>query len=973
MTASVRRARRLRLDSLEARETPALLTGTAFVDSNGNGTQDAGDGLLPGASVSIDLGSDGIIDGTARTGAAGEFGFSSVGDGTHSVRATATGYTPTTANPATVTVSGGVLSQPAIDPILVRPGTFPVPKFGVYSPLNFGLAPNAVVAAGVYYDANGNGALDASEKGVAGVTVGLDLAGDGTINERLTTDANGTVVFTGVPDGKHRLVLTPPAGDVAVGGVTTLDVTVSGGRPVTGLLFPVRAGGSVAGTIFEDRNGNGILDPGEPGIPGATVAVASDGDGVADALVQTDATGSYVVPGVPDGTAVVTVTAPSGYAPGLLTPARLGGFVSAGGAVTGLNFGLGKVAPAVVSGSVFFDINGNGTRDSGEPAVGGVTVYLVAADGTVESTTTTDPTGSFRFAGVPNGTQSVTAIAPGGDTITTASPLSVSVAGMDVGVLSIGVRPTGMPTTGVTGSISGTVFRDENGDGQLVAGDGPLAGATVQVVLTGSGSLAYTTATDASGNYTIPGLTDGTYTVTASVGGAPPATAILSVANGASGTADLGIKSSRSATVAVFVDLNGNGIRDSNEPAASAITVTLTESGAATATRTATTDANGQATFTGLADENYTLAIDVPGATITTPSTAVNVLDGIVTPAQPQIGYRLSAAAGSKIAVGTDAGTISAALVFDGNGRAVMTPSALSLPTSSGVRTAVGDVNGDGVPDYALGSGPGEPADVRVIDGQTGAELFHIRPFEASFTGGVFVALGDVTGDGRADLIVTPDQGGGPRVRVFDSGNKFALLSDFFGIADPNFRGGARAAIGDVNGDGVGDLIVAAGFGGGPRIAVFDGRSLAGNNPTRLFNDLFVFEQSLRNGVYVASGDLNGDGKADIIIGGGPGGGPRVYAVSGADLLASGGATQTVLANFFAGGADGDRTGVEVAVKDLDGDGRADIVAGYEPAAGGAPRLAGYLGKSLSPAGDTPAAYFDIEPYPGFTGGIYVG
>ena len=128
-----------------------------------------------------------------------------------------------------------------------------------------------------------------------------------------------------------------------------------------------------------------------------------------------------------------------------------------------------------------------------------------------------------------------------------------------------------------------------------------------------------------------------------------------------------------------------------------------------------------------------------------------------------------------------------------------------------------------------------------------------MAPFEAAFTGGVYVAAGDLTGDGVAELVITPDEGGGPRVRVFD-GAGFGQVADFFGIDDPNFRGGARAAVGDVNGDGAGDLIVAAGFGGGPRVAGFDGRSLAVGRRTRLFADFFAFEQGLRNGVFVAAG-----------------------------------------------------------------------------------------------------------------------
>src|SRR5687767_3178842 len=77
--------------------------------------------------------------------------------------------------------------------------------------------------------------------------------------------------------------------------------------------------------------------------------------------------------------------------------------------------------------------------------------------------------------------------------------------------------------------------------------------------------------------------------------------------------------------------------------------------------------------------------------------------------------------------------------------------------------------------------------------------------------------------------------------------NVFSIFS--LHDALPIFRGGARAAVGDVNGDGVGDLVVAAGFQGGPRIAGYDGNSLAGGSPARLFADFFALEPSVRNGV----------------------------------------------------------------------------------------------------------------------------
>jgi len=276
---------------------------------------------------------------------------------------------------------------------------------------------------------------------------------------------------------------------------------------------------------------------------------------------------------------------------------------------------------------------------------------------------------------------------------------------------------------------------------------------------------------------------------------------------------------------------------------------------------------------------------------------------------------------------------------------------------------ASADVNGDGVPDTVVGSGPGSPTHLRVLDGKTGAELFALDPFEASFTGGVFVSAGDINGDGVPDLIVSPDEGGGPRVRVF-SGKGFTQLADFFGIDDPNFRGGARTATGDLNGDGVADLVVAAGFGGGPRVAVFDGKSGDGTGYTRrLVGDFFAFEKELTNGLFPAVGDIDGDGRADLIAGAGPGGGPRVVAFSGRDLLATP-SVQTRLADFFAGDP-ARRDGVRVTVKDLDGDAKADVVAAVGPT------VLAYSGKNLKPGPVT--ADLSADLLPGQTSGVFVG
>ncbi len=317
--------------------------------------------------------------------------------------------------------------------------------------------------------------------------------------------------------------------------------------------------------------------------------------------------------------------------------------------------------------------------------------------------------------------------------------------------------------------------------------------------------------------------------------------------------------------------------------------------------------------------------------------------------------------------VGPGAGGGGTVVVTDpGTGAVVSQIQPFEPSFTGGVRTATGDVDGNGGTDVVAVPGPGRAPAVLVFDAQTGARVRSVESFEATFLGGLFAATGDFDRDGFADIVITPDEGGGPRVLIV-SGRDSSVLANFYGIDDPNFRGGARAAVGDLNGDGTPDLLVAAGFGGGPRVAFFDGRTLRpGVTPARLTNDIFVFEQTLRNGVYVGAGDLNGDGFADPVFGGGPGGGPRVYAISGGDLVLSG-STARRLANFF-GGDSSTRAGIRVSVKDVDGDRFGDLVVGLGTGA----TVTAYAGLNL-PADGVPTVLSVYDTFGGAPGGVFVG
>jgi hypothetical protein len=152
-------------------------------------------------------------------------------------------------------------------------------------------------------------------------------------------------------------------------------------------------------------------------------------------------------------------------------------------------------------------------------------------------------------------------------------------------------------------------------------------------------------------------------------------------------------------------------------------------------------------------------------------------------------------------------------------------------------------VNGDGQADVVTGTGPGGGPHVKVFDGRSLQEFRSFFAFDPAFRGGVTVAAGDVTGDGRADIIAGAGPGGEPRVRVFDGGS-LGRLQDFNAF-NTGFVGGVRVAAADLNGDGKVDLLVSVGSGSAPGVKGFNGQTLAS------LRDFVAFDPSFLGGVYV--------------------------------------------------------------------------------------------------------------------------
>ena len=212
---------------------------------------------------------------------------------------------------------------------------------------------------------------------------------------------------------------------------------------------------------------------------------------------------------------------------------------------------------------------------------------------------------------------------------------------------------------------------------------------------------------------------------------------------------------------------------------------------------------------------------------------------------------------------------------------------AYSSTFTGGVRVALGKINGDATPDIITAPGPGGGPDIRVFDGANPTKMIaEFAAYSSNVTFGVYVAAGDVNGDGIDDIITGADMGGGPQVKVFDGASllagKVKTLDSFFAYGG-GFTGGVRVAAGDVNDDGFADIITGAGPGGGPNVRVY---SVATGMPTMIRN-FNAYTSSFSGGVYVAAGDVNGDGFADIVTGPGSGGGPRVEVFSGADVTST--------------------------------------------------------------------------------------
>lgn len=432
---------------------------------------------------------------------------------------------------------------------------------------DFGFTPVYSLGDYVWFDANQDGIQQPDERGIAGATVNL-YANDGATLLRTTqTDGSGVYRFDDLAMGSYVVGFVKPVGyqfsaqnkgnvtladsfdsDADVSTGKTAVVSLAGANNPTvdaGLFLETGAAAARVGDhVWYDANHDGLQTQGEPGLGGVTVKLWDGAHANVLAITVSDGNGHYEFAGLPAASYVVEFTSPAGYTrtpyksgsnaatdsdaavdTGLTSPVTL----AAGQTMDDLDAGLYlNVATAASLGDkAWYDTNGNGIQEVGEPGMPGVAVNLYDESGTIlMAQTKTDAKGIYAFGGLaaanyivefvqPNGAFTFSSQNQGGngtldsDADTTTGRVGVAVAaGQNRGDIDAGMAVTGAQPI----SIGDSVWLDGNGDFAFNAGEGQVS---AQVVLyDGLGNELVRTATTATdANYLFTGLGQGNYHV----------------------------------------------------------------------------------------------------------------------------------------------------------------------------------------------------------------------------------------------------------------------------------------------------------------------------------------------------------------------------------------------------------------------------------------------------------------------------
>ena len=281
-----------------------------------------------------------------------------------------------------------------------------------YLSVNTASYPSGGASGEVYNDLNDSGNLDPGDPGLSGWEVDLYDSNDNFIASQLT-DANGDFDFQGLNPGTYTVEEVVQAGWTQTAPPSlTFTISVTAGSTATGLDFGNFQNITISGQAYDDLNGNGTEEPGEPGLKDWTIDLF-DVHGDLIATTTTDANGDYNFADLGPGSYTVEEELQPGWIQ--TQPAPPGTYTvsaASGQNAPGLDFGDYQLV--TYSGTVYDDLNGNGSLDPGDPGLQGWTVELLDSNGNVLATTTSAADGSYSFSDLTYGVYTIEEIAQSG-------------------------------------------------------------------------------------------------------------------------------------------------------------------------------------------------------------------------------------------------------------------------------------------------------------------------------------------------------------------------------------------------------------------------------------------------------------------------------------------------------------------------------------------------------------------------------
>ena len=357
------------------------VSGTVYNDLSGDGSRNPGDPGLNNWVVTV-YDANGVAVAAQATYAGGQFQFGGLEPGVYLV--------------AVTLQSGFLFTAPPIGAIPVV-----VDADSVVSGLEFGVFQLVTLAGLKFDDLNGDGVRQESEPGLPFWSINLRDA-SGTIVATTTTNFRGEYRFEGVGPGTYSVEETSRLGWVQTSFPETYVVTTTSGQNVGGLFFGNFRLVTLSGVVYDDTDGDGSRDEGEPGLSGWTVNLY-DLAGSLVATQRTNRSGEYRFRNLGPGKYTVEEVRMRGwYQTDPASPFTHTVIPTSGVNQDGLDFGNFKLVRVV--GRVYDDQNGNGVRNPGEPGLAGWTVQLKNEQGNIVATTVTGASGFYFFLNLFPGT-----------------------------------------------------------------------------------------------------------------------------------------------------------------------------------------------------------------------------------------------------------------------------------------------------------------------------------------------------------------------------------------------------------------------------------------------------------------------------------------------------------------------------------------------------------------------------------------